>query len=125
MNREQRRQQAEGQRQNAKQGRLSSEQQRHTNEEVRQTGEDTSPQRRQRWQHGKHMDTGMCTALVLRPRRGMRTSKGDMRTINCASQSRSVSSLYSTGSWRRWNKPKRGPKSNCGNLSCPFRRAMW
>jgi hypothetical protein len=35
MNREQRRQQAEGQRQNAKQGRLSSEQQRHTNEEVR------------------------------------------------------------------------------------------
>ena len=76
MHREQRRQQAEGQRQHAQQGRLSSEQQRHTNEEVRQTGEDTSPQRRQRWHHGKHMDAGMRTALVWRPRRGMRTSKG-------------------------------------------------
>jgi len=125
MHREQRRQQAEGQRQHAQQGRLSSEQQRHTNEEVRQTGEDTSPQGRQRWHHGTHMDTGMCTALVWRPRRGMRTSKGAMRTITSASRSRSVSSLPSTGSWRRWPKPKRGPKCNCGNLSCPCRRAMW
>jgi hypothetical protein len=26
--------------------------------------------------------------------------------------------------WRQWNKPKRGQKSNCVNLSCPCRRAM-